>query len=119
MQKKQTSNGLYLTRIKRHAHQNNFHKDVLEQSAKYDRLLITDPEAFIEDLKKWVECIHLKHPRAKAMDFEIYKTYRANDDRGFNIGKVLFFTLFIVSGKYTADGPAPYLSFEKGGDHGA
>jgi len=118
MSKKQNSSGLYLSRIKRHMPQNNFHKEVLEQSSKYDRLLISDPEVFIAELKKWVEKIHVKHPRAKAMEFEIYRAHK--DDPSFNIGRVLFFTLFIVNGKHSADGLAPYLPFEKGGDdHGA
>jgi hypothetical protein len=113
------SSGLYLSRIKTHAPQNNFHKEVLAASVKYDRILITDPEAFITDLKKWIEKTHIKHPRAKAMQFEIYRR-TISEDPYFNIGGVLFFTLFLVKGKHSADGLAPYLPFVKGGDdHGA
>lgn len=119
MSNKQNSSGLYLSRIKTHAPQNNFHKEVLATATRYDRILITDPEAFITDLKMWIEKTHIKHPRAKAMQFEIYRR-RQSEDPYFNIGGVLFFTLFLVKGKFTADGLAPYLPFVKGGDeHGA
>lgn len=115
MGKQVKKTGMYLSRISAtYQAKNQFHKEVQDRIAAFDRLVLTDPEAFIAELKSWVQIIHLKHPRAGAMEFNIHPSHE-KEDPVFSIGGVIHFNLETISGRWETSGIKPFIPFESHG----
>lgn len=116
MGKQVKKTGMYLSRISgMYQAKNQFHQEVKTKIEVFDRLVLTDPEAFIRELRGFVAKIHLKHPRAGAMEFNIHRSHE-KEDPAFSIGGVIHFNLETISGRWEVSGIKPFIPFER---HGA
>ena len=112
MGKQIAKTGFYLSRISAtYQPKNNFHKEVKARIELYDRLVLTDPAAFIADLRVFVSKIHHKHPRAGAMEFNINRDHE-KEDPAFSIGGIIHFELDTIKGGWTKNGINPFIPFD-------
>lgn len=111
MEEQNQTSGMYLSRISNtYLPKNKFQKEVRERITKYDRLVMTDPEAFIAELKRFVNNIHFHHPRAGAMEFEIYR-YSKEQGPSFCIGGIIHFTIEVIRGRWAENDINLFIPF--------
>lgn len=65
---------------------NRLQHDARDLFQRHSNLLINNPEAFLDSLKREIVSLNVKHYRCKPLQFSIYGQYDPEDSIGVNLG---------------------------------